>query len=81
MEFENLQGIYAGIGNRSTACVIVLLGENIESSSASSVHTRNWVNFEVGVAAGVFYILQMYNGFSTRPGPRRINITAVIASM
>lgn len=58
IEFENLNGLYAGIeisniiGSQCTACVLVLLGENIYSSPVSPVHTQNWVNFEVGVAAG-----------------------------
>ena len=58
MEFENLHGLYAGIeisnsiGAQNTKGLIVLLGENIHSSPGSPVHTQNWVNFEVGVAAG-----------------------------
>jgi hypothetical protein len=58
IEFENLQGLYAGvdisniIGNLNTKGVILLLGENVYSSQRSPVHTHNWVNFEVGVAAG-----------------------------
>lgn len=58
MEFENLEGAYAGveISNKirhpNTACLIVLLGENIESAPGDPVYTHNWVNFEVGVAAG-----------------------------
>ena len=58
MEYEDIRGIYAGeriskiIKDPKIACLIVLLGENIVSSPRSPVHTRNWVNFEVGVAAG-----------------------------
>jgi hypothetical protein len=58
MEYEDLRGIYAGVRisnivrDRNVVCLIVLLGDNVESSSRSPVHTHNWVNFEVGVAAG-----------------------------
>lgn len=58
MEFENLEGMYAGveISNKirdpNTASLVVLLGENIESAPGDPVYTHNWVNFEVGVAAG-----------------------------
>ena len=58
MEYEDTRRIYAGeriaqiIKDDGVTCLIVLLGKNVESSSGSPVHTRNWVNFEVGVAAG-----------------------------
>jgi hypothetical protein len=57
MEYEDTRGIYAEdrisdiIKDPRISCVIVLLGENIVTSPRSPVHTRNWVNFEVGVAA------------------------------
>jgi len=61
MEFEDLQGKYAGfeIANLirpligGMQAVVVLLGENLENPPTQTPEfTHNWVNFEVGVAAG-----------------------------
>jgi hypothetical protein len=55
MEFENLQGKYAGseisqrIKHPETQAVFVLLGPNVKQA----LHTENWITFEVGVASGV----------------------------
>ncbi len=62
MELEDMGGKYAGVRiadiirsnyQENTRAVIVLLGKNLESPpSDTPQYTHNWVNFEVGVAAG-----------------------------
>ncbi len=55
MEFEDLEGKYAGreiarrITDIETQAVFVLLGPNVKKA----LHTENWITFEVGVACGV----------------------------
>jgi hypothetical protein len=58
MELENLTNKYAGfeisnIITNESGGVAVLLGKNLQSPPTMSPEfTHNWVNFEVGVAAG-----------------------------
>ncbi len=58
MEWEDLNEKYAGIEiskriHNESEAVIVLLGRNLENPpSPTPNYTHNWVNFEVGVAAG-----------------------------
>lgn len=59
MELEDLNNRYAGYEIRNiirneTDGVAVLLGKNLQSpQTLTPEFTHNWVNFEVGVAAGV----------------------------
>lgn len=64
MEWETLEDKYAGyeigriiragfLSGHDTAAVFVLLGSSLQNPPSSTPeYTHNWVNFEVGVAAG-----------------------------
>ncbi len=81
MEFENLDTKYAGkeiaqiirgsfLGENISA-VIVLLGRNVQFSP-SSQYTHNWINFEVGVSAGLqkpVWVFEDFNEFIPFPIP------------
>jgi hypothetical protein len=81
MEFEDLDGKYAGveIANKikhpidGSSAVFVLLGKNVENpQSGSQEFTHNWVSFEVGVAAGSnkpVWVFEQFNQFTRFPIP------------
>ncbi|MDE1767498.1 MAG: hypothetical protein KGI27_14680, partial [Thaumarchaeota archaeon] len=82
MELEDLEGEYAGSRisdiirsnvQEDTNAVLVLLGKNLENPpSATPQYTHNWVNFEVGVAAGCkkpVWVFEDYDEFINFPIP------------
>ncbi len=72
MELENMGNVYAGFRiadiirsnwQEDTKAVVVLLGKSLENPP-SPQYTHNWVNFEVGVAAGCKKPVWVFEGFN-----------------
>lgn len=81
MEFEDLDGKYAGfeIANKikpmigGAQAVFVLLGKGVlQPTTQTPEFTHNWINFEVGVAAGSnkrVWVFEDFNNFIKFPIP------------
>jgi hypothetical protein len=80
MELENMDSVYGGSRiadiirsdfQEDTDVVVVLLGKSLENPP-SPQFTHNWVNFEVGVAAGCkkpVWVFEDYKEFINFPVP------------
>ncbi len=84
MEWEKLDDKYAGheisqiiragfFSGHDTSAIFVLLGKNLEQPPAQSApFTHNWINFEVGAAAGAMkpvWVFEEFNQYIRFPIP------------